>query len=475
MNFLESSFPSATQHARKVLDQDAYHYKYHRSRGECRRLVSAVVRSAGPTSNESALVLRRARCSTSTRVRLCRGALGPLQNIPDSCFMLLFCNFKHCNFQGAVRWCSSRDYSPPIRANQVQFRTCLLGCGHQDVVTRTWSPGRDHQDIRMWETRRTMPLVGEFLPGDLPFPSPFHSGAAPYSPLFTVIGSKNLDVKSRPDLFTHSLAVGSAGAGEAEDPREDPPTNGIVWHDSHMRRSAGTRPGIEPGSSWWEASRLTVQPLWPLLITYANATLRHYSPPSQANRVRFPGGYAPGFSHVGIVPDYVAGRRVFYGTSHFPRLCIPALLHTHLTSPSSALKTSISPCGFLLASHQGEPGSIPGRVTGYSHVGIVPDDAVGRRVFSGISCFPHPFFPAPLHTHLYQLPAHKTSLLRAAQISSHTHSTVHRWLALWRLQCWLKAEEGNLTLGLTWPGSRRYIHLPAPRFTPPPPQCSPSH
>ncbi|KAJ8889772.1 hypothetical protein PR048_009275 [Dryococelus australis] len=49
-----------------------------------------------------------------------------------------------------------------------------------------------------------------------------------------------------------------------------------------------------------------------------------------------------------------------------------------------------------LASHQGEPGSIPGWVTGFSQVGIVPDDAVGRRVFSGMSRFPRPCTPAPL-------------------------------------------------------------------------------
>ncbi|KAJ8877026.1 hypothetical protein PR048_021478 [Dryococelus australis] len=42
----------------------------------------------------------------------------------------------------------------------------------------------------------------------------------------------------------------------------------------------------------------------------------------------------------------------------------------------------------VLACHQGEQGSIPCRVTGYSQVGIVPDNAVGRRVFSGISHFP---------------------------------------------------------------------------------------
>ncbi|KAJ8867352.1 hypothetical protein PR048_031153 [Dryococelus australis] len=45
----------------------------------------------------------------------------------------------------------------------------------------------------------------------------------------------------------------------------------------------------------------------------------------------------------------------------------------------------------------------PGRVTGFSQVGIVPDDAVGRQVFSGISRFPRPFIPAPLHIHFYPI------------------------------------------------------------------------
>ncbi|KAJ8865712.1 hypothetical protein PR048_033232 [Dryococelus australis] len=46
--------------------------------------------------------------------------------------------------------------------------------------------------------------------------------------------------------------------------------------------------------------------------------------------------------------------------------------------------------------------------------GIVPDDAVGRWVFSGISRFPHTFIPAPLHIDFN----HPNRLLRAAQISS---------------------------------------------------------
>ncbi|KAJ8892059.1 hypothetical protein PR048_004633 [Dryococelus australis] len=36
---------------------------------------------------------------------------------------------------------------------------------------------------------------------------------------------------------------------------------------------------------------------------------------------------------------------------------------------------------------------------GFSQVGIAPDDTTGRRVFSGISRFPHPIIPALPHTH----------------------------------------------------------------------------
>ncbi|KAJ8867415.1 hypothetical protein PR048_031216 [Dryococelus australis] len=51
--------------------------------------------------------------------------------------------------------------------------------------------------------------------------------------------------------------------------------------------------------------------------------------------------------------------------------------------------------------HLGKPGSISSRVApGFSQVGIVPDDAADRPVFSGISRFPRPCVPAPLHTRL---------------------------------------------------------------------------
>ncbi|KAJ8893369.1 hypothetical protein PR048_005960 [Dryococelus australis] len=43
--------------------------------------------------------------------------------------------------------------------------------------------------------------------GVLPFTPSFNSGEAPYSSRFTLIGIQDLDVKSRPNLFTHSLTA----------------------------------------------------------------------------------------------------------------------------------------------------------------------------------------------------------------------------------------------------------------------------
>ncbi|KAJ8868657.1 hypothetical protein PR048_030196 [Dryococelus australis] len=107
----------------------------------------------------------------------------------------------------------------------------------------------------------------------------------------------------------------------------------------------------------------------------------------------------------------------------------------------------------LLASHLGKVGSIPSRVTpGFLQVGIVPDNfavlpnvtvakkascrigivrprnskpkgrrslsVLCRRVFSGISLFPHPCIPALLHSHFISpSSALKTLLLRATHIS----------------------------------------------------------
>ncbi|KAJ8894995.1 hypothetical protein PR048_000304, partial [Dryococelus australis] len=152
----------------------------------------------------------------------------------------------------------------------------------------------------------------------------------------------------------------------------------------------------------------------------------------------------------GIVPDDAVGRRVFSGISRFLRPFIPTPLHIHFSHPHRlsrlrflgekpinprwqvSITVKCSAClrvfsafkalrgrGGLLAPHLGEPGSVPGRATpGFSRVGIVPDYAVDRRVFSGISRFSRPCIPTLFHAHLASLSsALKASMLRAAQIS----------------------------------------------------------
>ncbi|KAJ8875390.1 hypothetical protein PR048_023285 [Dryococelus australis] len=54
-----------------------------------------------------------------------------------------------------------------------------------------------------------------------------------------------------------------------------------------------------------------------------------------------PGGNAPGISQVRIVSDCATRRRVLSGISRSPHPCIPAWLHTHLASPSSAQTSSL--------------------------------------------------------------------------------------------------------------------------------------
>ncbi|KAJ8873993.1 hypothetical protein PR048_024833 [Dryococelus australis] len=84
----------------------------------------------------------------------------------------------------------------------------------------------------------------------------------------------------------------------------------------------------------------------------------------------------------------------------------------------------------ILASQLGEPGSIPNGVApGFSHVGIVSDDAAGRRVFSGISCSPRPFIPALFLTHPHFTSIDSQDLdVKSRPISSLTHSCKQIWV-----------------------------------------------
>ncbi|KAJ8891158.1 hypothetical protein PR048_010673 [Dryococelus australis] len=167
------------------------------------------------------------------------------------------------------------------------------------------------------------------------------------------------------------------------------------------------------------------------------------------SRVASPGGSLPDFrkwESCRVMP-LVAG---FLGVLPFPRICIPALLHSHLISPSSALNTSLRAVqisqlnlrrrqGFYTSfAHVTTPFANQRLVTDslaastanteiFAACGsqsanqrmVVPDDAAGRWVFSGISSFLSPFIPALLHTYLGSpSSAIKTSILARKHLAN---------------------------------------------------------
>ncbi|KAJ8866749.1 hypothetical protein PR048_032610 [Dryococelus australis] len=149
-----------------------------------------------------------------------------------------------------------------------------------------------------------IPLANRSATMDVPFPLLLHSRRCTILAYFTLISSHDLDVKSRPYLFTHSWLH------MAEE-----------YTNAHTSRSQAGLPKVL--SYPWRA---TV------------AEWLACSPSHQGDTSSVPGAAHSGFSHVGIVPDDAVGRRVFSGISprtiSFRRCSIPQ-------SPSSALKTSM--------------------------------------------------------------------------------------------------------------------------------------
>ncbi|KAJ8878519.1 hypothetical protein PR048_019097 [Dryococelus australis] len=112
----------------------------------------------------------------------------------------------------------------------------------------------------------------------------------------------------------------------------------------------------------------------------------------------------------------------------------------------------------LLASHHGEPDSIPGRVTpGFPHAGIVPNDAAGRRVFSGISRFLRAFIPVLLHISITLIGPQERAVMSRLNLFTHSYKCIQLWKRnMIPVQCLLlnRLEVENLTPilpHLQWP------------------------
>ncbi|KAJ8879909.1 hypothetical protein PR048_020529, partial [Dryococelus australis] len=104
---------------------------------------------------------------------------------------------------------------------------------------------------------------------------------------------------------------------------QNPPTNGIVRHDSHMRKFRVTRLALVRGE---QANRsTTVTPLY-IYIGHPVSIVFHYlssSPPTKANRVRFQEGpYA--FSHSEMWRTLPLDGRLFSETTTTEDLPVPA-------------------------------------------------------------------------------------------------------------------------------------------------------
>ncbi|KAJ8898306.1 hypothetical protein PR048_003666 [Dryococelus australis] len=119
--------------------------------------------------------------------------------------------------------------------------------------------------------------------------------------------------------------------------------------------------------------------------------------------------------HVSRVLQYVVAP--MQGRGHAPKGEVDRLRAVHQVIISLAIYNVFRK--HLLASHQGEPGFKPGRVTpGFSQVGIVPDDATGRRVSSGFSRFPPPrrcSILASFHPHRLSRPRSATAEKRTPE------------------------------------------------------------
>ncbi|KAJ8877674.1 hypothetical protein PR048_022129 [Dryococelus australis] len=131
-----------------------------------------------------------------------------------------------------------------------------LDCSLYTKANRVQWPAGSLPDFR--KSYREMPLVGGFSRGSLPRP-PLHSGAAPFSPHFTLIGSQHLVWGVNPERGNTLRVTGfPAGTRRCPSPdraaleckvgetgifRENPQASGIVQHDSHIRKS-GSEPVV---------------------------------------------------------------------------------------------------------------------------------------------------------------------------------------------------------------------------------------
>ncbi|KAJ8865625.1 hypothetical protein PR048_033145 [Dryococelus australis] len=177
--------------------------------------------------------VRRGRCDMLRMAKAsCEGASlvsqaaarSACQRETTSVFLLTTSHHKRLAGQG--EWVFLRHLPPACRDSRVVQGVSLVT---QGLVVRSKTasdmavsllashqgdpgsiPGRVTPDFRMWESCRTIPLVGGSSRGSPVSPAPSFRLCSVLTSI-TLIGSQGLAVKSRPNLFTHSpfISLGS--------------------------------------------------------------------------------------------------------------------------------------------------------------------------------------------------------------------------------------------------------------------------
>ncbi|KAJ8893640.1 hypothetical protein PR048_006240 [Dryococelus australis] len=99
----------------------------------------------------------------------------------------------------------ARCLSPPDPADPLDAYDIPAATTRLPPMRTVFDSRRGHSRIFAGENRGGRCRWSAGFLGDLPFAPPFHSGASPYSHHFTLIGSQDLAVKNRPNLFIRSL------------------------------------------------------------------------------------------------------------------------------------------------------------------------------------------------------------------------------------------------------------------------------
>ncbi|KAJ8866080.1 hypothetical protein PR048_033604 [Dryococelus australis] len=267
---------------------------------------------------------------------------------------------------GSAPACKGRETgypreNPPTSEPTAVSRTTLLPSRGTGFDSRRGAPGFSQVDVV------TDDAAGRWaLPGISPSPAPVHSGAAP--PIektvrrnvcalvycFAHSGDAALYERASVALSVRSLLRQVASGRRRPSIAANTTSDGVAMprqmlHDSpehdesRVRNGKFGELGLRNLRPRYDPPTAAVRPCPHSAAPADVPETRRRTTRSPPRRTGFDSraGHSRTLANVWIVPGDAAGRRVLSGISHFPRPCIPTPPHTHLTSPSSALKTSL--------------------------------------------------------------------------------------------------------------------------------------